>query len=549
MVSLMMAGAAYAQVGVVPQVSAQQVSGQQVSTQQVSAQQGTAALQGGVAPQEPRPYKLQVTSQNVVLDVVVNDTDRRNVKGLTKDDFQIFEEKKPQTIMAFEEVVGKAGVAPVAVNSTAELDRLEPEAPVSILVIDELTTKFEDLAFARYSLKKYLKAQGDTLVEPTMLISANFKNIAVLRDYTTSRKEILDALDHHLANYSALFTAQNPSWQGEQINAAFGSLMGVAEATAGHRGHKNMVWIGRGFPPVNLADMLSTDRAAFDSALGVCTRMLRDSRVTLYAVNPAGISVQPPAHDENGMDLDDPFGGQVDFDTIAVATGGKALHGRNDVDHMIDESVRDGENFYTISYRPTEKSDDPKSFRKIRVVMKNPGLRASTREGYFVGASPVAPMQDAKGTFSQQLLFDLGLASASMLVYDAVPVTVMRDAMAQDNFTLHLKAADLPLEVDASQKPSAEITVVTLSYDRKGKMLDHSARLMTVRMNSRPPADGPDRRSVAIPVTISTKAPAARLRFIVRTNANGKLGAENYFLVDRKMIADPASGADVRKKY
>jgi VWFA-related protein len=228
--------------------------------------------QQAAVPQQPSAtagksgaYKLSMTSQNVVLDVVVNDKDSKNVKGLTKDDFTIFENKKPQTISAFDEVVGRAperGPA-VAVNSTTELDRLEPDAPVSILVIDELTTKFEDLAFARYSLKKYLKAQGDTLEQPTMLIAANFRNIAVLRDYTTSRKEILDALDHHLANYSALFMAQNGSWQGEQVNATFASLIGVAEATAGHRGHKNMIWIGRGFPPLELGNMLASMRDDF----------------------------------------------------------------------------------------------------------------------------------------------------------------------------------------------------------------------------------------------------------------------------------------------
>jgi len=155
--------------------------------QQVAAPQAATPQQPSAAANDPGAYQLSVTSQNVVLDVVVNDKNRKNVKGLTKDDFQVFEDKQPQTISAFEEVVGRvpeAGPAAV-VNSTAELDRVEPDAPVSIVVIDELTTKFEDLAFARYSLKKYLKAQGDTLEQPTMLIAANFKNIAVLRDYTT----------------------------------------------------------------------------------------------------------------------------------------------------------------------------------------------------------------------------------------------------------------------------------------------------------------------------------------------------------------------------
>ena len=499
---------------------------------------------------EPGAYSLKVTTQNVVLDVVVTDKQGMPVTGLRKDDFTVYEDKASQTVNSFEETSGKpVPAATVPVNSTAELDNAEPDAPVSILVIDELTTRFEDLAFARYSLKKYLKAQGDTLEQPTMLISANYRNIAVLRDYTTSRKEILDALEHHLADYAALSRAQNLSWQAEQINATFGSLLGVAEATAGHRGHKNMIWIGRGFPPVNMATLLPSMQDAFTAQLAMCSRLLRDSRVTLYSVDPAGLRTEEPARDGSDFYVDDPFGGQVDFDTMAVATGGKALHGRNDVNNMIDESVRDGESFYTLAYRPAVESKDPKAFRRIKIVMKDPNLHASTREGYFAAAAPVAPVKEANGKFSQRLIFDMNVASNSLLVYDGVPLTVTREATTPDRFDLHLRAGDLPLQVDASNKPSAELTVLVESFDKRGKMLEHNAKILTVRMTARPPSAGPDIRSISIPVNISTKAPAARLRFVVRANGNGKVGAENFFLIDRKYVTDPASGVDARRRY
>jgi len=198
--------------------------------------------------QQPGTYSLQVNSQIVVLDVVVNNKKGEPVSSLTRDDFKVYENKVPQTILSFEPAIKPAAnvAAPVAITSTAELDRQEPNAPVSIIVLDEVTTKFEDEAFARYSLKKYLNGQSDTLQQPTMLIAVNFRNIMVLRDYTTSRKEILDALDKHFAGYN--WKAINGAWTAEQLNAAFASLIGVARATAGHPGHKNMIWVGRGFP-------------------------------------------------------------------------------------------------------------------------------------------------------------------------------------------------------------------------------------------------------------------------------------------------------------
>jgi VWFA-related protein len=516
---------------------------------QARAQEDTPQKQPTSVPGEEGRYALTVNTQMVVLDVVVTDKTGANVKGLSKDDFTVYEDQAPQEVRSFEEfephpvVAGKA----TAINSTAELDRVEPDAPVSILVIDEVTTSFEDLAFARYSLMKYLKAQGDTLLQPTMLVSANYRNIAVLRDYTTSKEEILDALDRHVANSAALTRSRNPSWWADQINATFGSLIGVAEATAGHRGHKNMIWIGRGFPPINMAMLLTSMQTDFDKQLADCTRLLRDSRVTLYTIDPAGISTQMPARDGADFYTEDPFGGQVDFDTMAISTGGKALHERNDVNALIDESVRDGESFYTLAYRPTGNRQQGKPFRAIRIVMRDPSLKASTRQGYFVKPAQVAPLREANGKFSNRLMFDLSAASGSLLVYDGVPLIVTRDATAADSFALHVHTSDLPLEEDASRRPSAQLTVLAESFDRRGKVLRHEADVYTVRMNAQAADGAIDKRVITIPVKIGTEAPAARIRFVVRANGNGKLGAENYFLVDRSTLDDPATGLKANK--
>src|SRR6185312_6786447 len=431
-------------------------------------------------------------------------------------------------------------------SSTAELDRKEPNAPVSIIVLDEVTTKFEDEAFARYSLKKYLNGQGDTLAQPTMLLAVNLQHIMVLRDYTTSRKEILDGIDKHFAAYN--WQTLNGSWKGEQISAAFASLMGVASATAGHPGHKNMVWVGRGFPSFRWDKLPPDTQEALQNAIANCANVLRDARVTLYSIDPAGIAGAPPAVDEDGFYVDDPFGGQVDFDTMAQATGGQSFHGRNDVDHLIGAGVSDGETFYTLTYKPTITSQDPKDFRHIQVLLKDRTLRATTREGYFSVTPPVAPALDAKGKPTAQLTFDLDIAGAGLMVYDGIPLTITRDSATPDKFWVHMSASSLGWKPTAAgDKEQAELTVSSGSFDRKGKPLARRAAVMTVQLPF--PADGTttDTRPVTIPLTIASAPPAARLRFVVRSNANGKVGAENVFLVDRRTLSDPATGLKAEK--
>ena len=493
--------------------------------------------------QQPGPYSLEVNSQIVVLDVVVNNKKGEPLSNLTRDDFKVYEDKVPQTILSFESAsraASQLSPAPMAINSTAQLDKQEPNAPVSIIVLDEVTTKFEDEAFARYSLKKYLNGQSDTLQQPTMLVAVNFKNILVLRDYTTSRREILDALDKHFASYN--WQAVNGSWKGEQFNAAFASLISVAEATSGHPGHKNMVWVGRGFPSLRWDRLPSTTQDQLRAAIANCANVLRDARVTLYSIDPVGISAEPPATDEDGFFVDDPFGGQVDFDTMAEATGGQAFHGRNDVDHLIGTSVSDGETFYTLTYRPSIVSQNAKQFRKIQVLMIDRSMRATTREGYFSTIAHEAPAFDAKGKISQQLKFDLSVAGEGLMVYDGIPLTIIRDPATADNFVLHFRADNLTWKNVDGEKRKSELTVMIVSFDKKGKVLARTANIMTINLPVVPAGATGDDRWINLAETVATATPAARLRFVVRSNANGKIGAENVFLVDRKTLSDPATG-------
>ena len=44
-------------------------------------------------------------------------------------------------------------------------------------------------------------------------------------------------------------------WLAERYGTAFESLRRVAEAVVGQQGPNNMIWIGRGFPPLNFVNM------------------------------------------------------------------------------------------------------------------------------------------------------------------------------------------------------------------------------------------------------------------------------------------------------
>src|ERR1700686_3218620 len=146
-----------------PQTQAQPAAAPQQSTEQPA--QPTSQTPAGQPV--PRPNDAQATKDNngtftirqtarlVVLDMVVTDAKGNIVTDLKRDDFHVTELNEPQTILNFEEAGSHLLKPEININSTADLDRVAPRAPVNIILLDEFNTHFEDMAFARYSLKKY----------------------------------------------------------------------------------------------------------------------------------------------------------------------------------------------------------------------------------------------------------------------------------------------------------------------------------------------------------------------------------------------------------
>ncbi len=176
----------------------------------------------------------------------------------------------------------------------------------------------------------------------------------------------------------------------------------------------------------------------------------------------------PEEVDDDGF-IDDPFGGQIDFNVMAEATGGHAFFGRNDVDKLIATSARDGAGFYTLSYTPSAARNDTKDFHSIRVVMKDPSLHAESRQGYYARAASASAPQKVVLKGQNRQVFDLGLAAQSVLVYDAVHINVERVAGSPDEFRLVLNSADLAWHEAGSQKLDSKITaIIAETTDRPG---------------------------------------------------------------------------------
>lgn len=522
--------------------------GQQQAPGSTSPSSEAAANQAEQIRNSGPGYTLKLHSQIVQLDVVVRNAKGEPVHGLHAGDFTVTEDGTAQKIVSFEAISPKPPNQRESfqVDSTAELDRREPDAPATIIVLDELTSKFEDRYFARYSMAKYLGRQGDVLDQPMMLIARTIERTMVLSDYTTSKKKILDALNRHFAGND--WRANNPNFNDMETSAAFASLLEVAKATQGHPGHKNLVWIGRGFPTLQWQNLQPGVTDQLKTAVSNCVDLLREARVTLYVIDPAGVQGPSGTSDENGVvTLEDPFGEDVSFDSLARASGGESMHGRNDVDRLIGDAVENGETFYTLAYRPTSPTDaDPTKFRAIKVTLNDPSLTATSREGYYPRADQAAApaFADAKGKLTQNTLFDLASASTGLMVFDGIPLTMSREGPSMNEVQVSFPASAAGLTL-SDGRLRGYITLIALSFDRGGKVLSKDGRVVALHLAELQPGQLED-RSIHITTPLNTQLPIARVRIVIRSNSNGKIGADNLFLTDRAALKDRTTGLKPR---
>jgi VWFA-related protein len=332
------------------------------------------AGQGQQAPSGTPTIRLNSTL--VFLDVTVLDKKGRPVvTGLTKDDFTITEDKKPQRIFSFEAPETHV----MAKNRAGE--NPDGQAPATIFVLDLLNSSFSDFAYIRYSVKKYLDAQPSQLNSPAELMVIGNESLELLQGFTTNKNDLLYALDHLPAVLP--YKQMNRSFFTERFGQSIDALQQIALENKGIPGRKNIVWVGHGGPGLNTTLLPDEWTAEVEQYVHAVANMLVDARISLFVIYP-GLPVKDAHISLSAMDADvrigdaDPFSGDINFGVFVDDTGGKLFYNRNDVDMEMKRSQELGSEYYTLTYQPHDVGDDGK-FRRIRVTLRNPELRVVTK--------------------------------------------------------------------------------------------------------------------------------------------------------------------------
>jgi VWFA-related protein len=387
------------------------------------------------APDEDLPAVVFRAEANYVeVDVSVTDDQGDFVRGLTRDDFEIYEEGLRQEIATFAEIVipieqfetrvveGRPLPRDIATNVSGVGGR------IYALVLDEAHTHVERSGVVREVARKFIEQHMAANDVATVVHAGGQPHAA--QAFTNDKDRLLEAVSRFTGRKAPSATLERLSLIDQQKNmlfepdpvevqlaprpgpevdpwdleraqrarASMETLKNVARDLGEVRGRrKAIVFFSEGidYDTLDVMRRAQRDAAAVLDSMKEAIATATQHNVALYAIDPRGlvsglgpedIQMTAPARGaEHGID-------SQSFDrelrrsrdsllTLAEKTGGAAALNSNDFSTAYTRIVRANSQYYLLGYYPTDFRRDGE-FRRIEVRVARPGATVVAREGY-----------------------------------------------------------------------------------------------------------------------------------------------------------------------
>ncbi len=360
-----------------------------------------ATAGGALSPQKPQPPTFKTRVDLVAVDVRVTDAQGRFVNDLTKDDFEVLEDGKPQTVSTFERIDIPVSGAAAASRITAPAEVRTNAAGVTgrlyLLVLDDVNTRFERSGYvqkvAREFIEKHIE-QGDVA---GVAYTSGRRNVS--QDFTFDRQRLQKAVEA----FSGLIPPQGTGGGAPVASrrGVFDTLRVLAEFLGTVKGRrKACVYIGEGFNPPGLRsggqakpggvytpdEQGQPERYNYEDLAAAANR----ANVNIYTIDPRGLSAlaEGASASQLGNDsatqvLDDLRSQQDGMAWLAYATDGFTVANTNNFTAPFTRIQRDQSWYYLLGYYPPGTSKEGSS-HKIVVRVKRPGVTVRARREYFV---------------------------------------------------------------------------------------------------------------------------------------------------------------------
>jgi VWFA-related protein len=536
------------------------------------------------AQQQPGTSVGTLRTETLYVQVPISVFDKQGhpVHGLTKDDFVIKEDGKPQKIASFEPIEHIANPSiQLKVPEGVYTNRVEQNQParLTIIAIDAVSTAVTERQEARKQILDFISRNVAT-DQPVALVMMTQSGVKVLHDFTTDPRVLIAAIKNIVSGYSAsasiaadnaivqlrpnpLATGLNVTFEQmamaetDTIQTAFQSaLVGqrrvmvqnsldafndLARAFVEIPGRKSLIWITNGESvntgEANIVASMGTGQTSGRRSLMTLTdagvqaneyfertwRLLNDSNIAVYPLDISDISnpgfTNPAARHRSALNR--PFSEVTKLEQFADATGGSVCLRNNDLDNCLKRANEDSQDYYLAGYYAA-RSTQKEIWRSIQVSSNRSDVKVRARTGYYL--RPANP-DNPKVAYSEVLG-----AIGSPLEYTSLPLEVKLDGQetsANDPAKQRFKfvifvppTADFISDADNS----LNLSFAVVAKQSDGKPVAQFVRDASGALKPMAVADL-STHGFVIPGFVDLAPGTYELRCVARDNHNGHLGS------------------------
>ncbi len=380
---------------------------------------------GGAAVEQP---VFRAGINFVRVDVIATDRQGNPVDGLTKEDFEVFEDGKPQAIETFR-LIRVDTSAPEYTTRTIRTRQDEENAAadessrIFVFFLDDYNVRVGNAMAARREIADFIRTQlaPNDLVAvmypltplDAVVLTRNHESVirtveqfegrkfryqprnAIEDKYAQQPTEIVERIRRQvsLSALKGLSIKLGALREGRKaivlVSEGYTAMLPpqMRDAVAGFTGLGNNAWGNPLAGENDINEQRARTMAEFDlqSELQSVFDAANRTNTAIYAVDPRGLST-------GEFDIQDNVGSRQSQDALrqtmaslqmlAENTDGRAIVNRNDLSEGMKQIVRDSSAYYLLGYNSTQAPQDGR-FHQIRVRLKKSGVQIRARKGYW----------------------------------------------------------------------------------------------------------------------------------------------------------------------
>jgi VWFA-related protein len=388
------------------------------------------------APAQGPTFRVRV--DYVEVDVVVSDRQGNLVRDLKKEDFQVMEDGKAQTISTFSlvDIPIERFDRPLYQVDPIVADVKTNEQPfdgrIYVMVIDDYHTNFGRTARVKSAARQFIQRRMGA--NDLMAVVHTFGATASNQEFTNNKNLLLAAVDKTMGKKLRSATANRTEeyyrqsgirQQGDPVNdpedtergynarVTLETLRNVADWFASVRGRrKTILFMSEGID-YDIHDLIPNNNSNHRDASTVLNATLdainaaQRANVSIYGIDPRGLTNLGDETIEIGSFPDDTSLGigqgsiynelrlaQDSLRVLSEETGGFAVVNQNDFNNAYDRIVADNSSYYVLAYYPPDAR--PGRLHKIDVRVSRPGLTVRARKAHMTPKEAKAAPVNAK---------------------------------------------------------------------------------------------------------------------------------------------------------